>query len=376
MSINFAPENCVGPTSELAGKSESCGGCPNQQLCRSGEAKAMLEQNDSAVKEVRARLQSVKHKVLILSGKGGVGKSTVTTQLAWLLSSLGATVGVCDVDICGPSIPHMLGVANHDVHPSSLGWEPVAANEHLSVMSVAFLLDSPNDAVIWRGPRKNGLIKQFLGEVNWGELDFLFIDSPPGTSDEHLAVNTYLSQCAIDGALVVTTPQAISLLDVRKEITFCHRTKIPVLGLVENMAGFVCNSCGERSRLYAPTVDSVHRVSQELSAPVMGNIPLDPDLMASCDLGEPCHLKFPTAPCIPYLCQLVKELLNCSPELRATAEQLDLNSALDEMLEIYHQQTAQQAAQRALDQAAASHILCHQPTQQQPAANNGAMEDA
>lgn len=333
--VNFAPENCVGPTSDLAGKSEGCGGCPNQSLCKSGEAKAMLEQNDTAVNEVKARLSTVKHKILILSGKGGVGKSTITTQLAWFLSSLGANVGVCDVDICGPSIPHMLGVANHDVRQSSLGWEPVYASEQLSVMSVAFLLDSVNDAVIWRGPRKNGLIKQFLGEVNWGELDFLLIDSPPGTSDEHLAVNTYLSQCDIDGAVIVSTPQAIALLDVRKEITFCHRTKIPVLGLVQNMAGFSCSSCGIKSRLFAPTTDSITKVATELNVPILGDVPLDPDLMASCDIGQPYHISHPTSPSVPYLCKLVKTLLNTSPGLRETDERLQLSQSLDELIELF-----------------------------------------
>ena len=297
----------------------------------------MLEQNDSAVNEVQARLETVKHKILILSGKGGVGKSTITTQLAWFLSSLGANVGVCDVDICGPSIPHMLGVSNYDVRQSSLGWEPVYASAQLSVMSVAFLLDSINDAVIWRGPRKNGLIKQFLGEVNWGELDFLLIDSPPGTSDEHLAVNTYLSQCDIDGAVVVSTPQAIALLDVRKEITFCHRTKIPVLGLVQNMAGFSCSSCGIKSRLFAPTTDSIQKVAADLTVPLLGDVPLDPDLMASCDIGEPYHINHPTSPSVPYLCQLVKNLLSTTPKLQETDKRLGLSEALDELVQIYRQ---------------------------------------
>lgn len=340
---NFAPENCVGPTSTMAGRSDGCGGCPNQQLCKTGEAKAMLEQNDNAVTEVKVRLNSVKHKILVLSGKGGVGKSTVSSQLAWFLSSLGANVGVCDVDICGPSIPHMLGVTNHDVRQSSLGWEPVYANETLSVMSVAFLLDSVNDAVIWRGPRKNGLIKQFLAEVNWGELDFLLIDSPPGTSDEHLAVNTYLSQCAIDGAIVVTTPQAISLLDVRKELTFCQRTKIPVLGLAENMAGFACSSCGVRSRLYAPATDSIQKVAQDFSVPILGSIPLDPDLMASCDMGTPYHINYPSSPAVPFFCELLKQLLTLSPQLRATDQRLGLTESLNELIQLYKESQPQEA---------------------------------
>nr|VVW87340.1 unnamed protein product [Nymphaea colorata] len=183
-----ANEHCPGANSSAAGKESACKGCPNQSVCASGT----LEVNP-AIAVIADKLKSIKHKILVLSGKGGVGKSTVATQLALLLSQK-HEVGLLDVDICGPSVPTMLGLVGQEVHQSNAGWSPVFAGD-LAVMSIGFLLGNQNDAVIWRGPRKNGLIQQFLQEVNWGDLDYLIIDStlannaaPPGTSDEHLSL--------------------------------------------------------------------------------------------------------------------------------------------------------------------------------------------
>lgn len=222
---------CVGPQSEMAGKASSCAGCPNQGSCASGEAKV-----DPALAMVQDRMSLVKHKILILSGKGGVGKSTFSAQLAFALAQQGKQVGLLDVDICGPSIPRMLGLVGHEVHQSASGWSPVYVEDNLGVMSIGFMLPSRDDAIIWRGPRKNGLIKQFLTDVNWNELDYLIVDTPPGTSDEHISIVQYLKTSHIDGAIVVTTPQEVSMADVRKELNFCRKTGIPVLGVVENMA--------------------------------------------------------------------------------------------------------------------------------------------
>lgn len=211
--------NCVGPNSELAGKVESCSGCPNQSVCASGEAKV-----DSSIALVQNRMAQVKHKILVLSGKGGVGKSTFSAQLAFALALEGKQVGLLDIDICGPSIPRMLGLDGHEVHQSASGWSPVYVEDNLAVMSIGFMLPSKDDAVIWRGPRKNGLIKQFLTDVVWNELDYLIVDTPPGTSDEHISIVQYLKSSNIDGAVVVTTPQEISMADVRKELNFCKKT--------------------------------------------------------------------------------------------------------------------------------------------------------
>lgn len=194
---------------------------------------------------ITERLKKVKNIILVLSGKGGVGKSSVSAQLAFALASKGLEVGLLDIDICGPSIPRMLGLEGQEIHQSSSGWSPVYVDENLGVMSIGFMLSNPDDAVIWRGPRKNGLIKQFLRDVDWGELDYLVIDAPPGTSDEHISVVQFLLPCHhqygnLAGSVVVTSPQEISLIDVRKEINFCFKTGVPILGIVENMSGFTC----------------------------------------------------------------------------------------------------------------------------------------
>lgn len=221
----------------------------------------------------------IKHKILVLSGKGGVGKSTFSSQLAFALQRRGKEVGMLDIDICGPSIPKIMGcegsqsllqffsprsfrltdLPDQQIHQSNLGWEPIYVEDNLAVMSIGFLLADPNQAVIWRGPKKNSpslrfhlfltrsaMIKQFLKDVYWDELDFLVVDTPPGTSDEHLSITQYLKEANPDGAIIVTTPQEVSLLDVRKEINFCRKVGLPILGVVENMSGFVCGKCGVR----------------------------------------------------------------------------------------------------------------------------------
>lgn len=210
---------CVGPSSDEAGKADSCAGCPNQSSCASGETKV-----DNSQILIQNRMASVKHKILVLSGKGGVGKSTFAAQLAFSLALQGKQVGLLDIDICGPSVPRMLGLVGHEVHQSASGWSPVYVQDNLAVMSVGFMLPSKDDAVIWRGPRKNGLIKQFLTDVVWSELDYLIVDTPPGTSDEHISIVQYLKSCHVDGAVIVTTPQEVSMADVRKEINFCRKT--------------------------------------------------------------------------------------------------------------------------------------------------------
>lgn len=230
-----ANEECVGPANANAGKAAGCAGCPNQKICASGEGKQAGVSTESA--HIVDRMSLVKHIWLVLSGKGGVGKSTCAAQCAFTLASQGYQVGLLDVDICGPSIPRMLGLVGHEVHQSASGWSPVYVDDNLGVMSIAFMLPGADDAVIWRGPRKNGLINQFLTDVVWNELDYLIIDTPPGTSDEHITIVQSLKASKIDGAIIVTTPQEISMADVRKEINFCKKTGIPILGVIENMAG-------------------------------------------------------------------------------------------------------------------------------------------
>ncbi|KAL2766461.1 cytosolic Fe-S cluster assembly factor NUBP1 isoform 5, partial [Daubentonia madagascariensis] len=175
------PHDCPGADSAQAGRGASCQGCPNQRLCASGAGATP----DPAIEEIKEKMKTVKHKILVLSGKGGVGKSTFSAHLAH---------GLAEDE-------------NTQVHQSGSGWSPVYVEDNLGVMSVGFLLSSPDDAVIWRGPKKNGMIKQFLRDVDWGEVDYLIVDTPPGTSDEHLSVVQYLTAAHIDGAVIITTPQ-------------------------------------------------------------------------------------------------------------------------------------------------------------------------
>jgi Mrp family chromosome partitioning ATPase len=233
-------ETCVGPTSKTAGTASSCEGCPNQKECASGKFQKNGEKTEEEL-AIASRLEKCKSVILVLSGKGGVGKSTMAQAMARELSEgegNGCKVGLLDIDICGPSVPTMTRKEGADVHRSNGGWQPVYVTENLSVMSIGFLLPNKDDSVVWRGPRKNGLIKQFLCDTEWGELDYLIVDAPPGTSDEHLSIVQYLKGGAkIDGALIVTTPQEVAMADVRKEVNFCEKTGVKVLGVVENMSG-------------------------------------------------------------------------------------------------------------------------------------------
>eukprot|EP01084_Bolivina_argentea_P174215 301771_1 len=237
--------------------------------------------------KIKIQLQNIQNIILVLSGKGGVGKSTISSQLAWSLQYYGYDVGILDIDICGPSIPRMMGVENKQVHKSQTGWSPVHAADNLSVMSTAFLLTDKNDAIIWRGPRKNGLIKQFLTDVTWNKLDFLIIDCPPGTSDEHISISQLLSHAQNDiYVLIVTTPDEISLLDVRKVITFTNKVEFKnVLGVIENMSGYMCPCCHTKADMFKPTTGGAKAACQQLKLPYLGSIPFDQLLYQCCDKG-------------------------------------------------------------------------------------------
>uniref|UniRef100_A0A671F9K1 Cytosolic Fe-S cluster assembly factor NUBP1 n=1 Tax=Rhinolophus ferrumequinum TaxID=59479 RepID=A0A671F9K1_RHIFE len=276
------PHDCPGTGSDQAGQGAACQGCPNQRLCASGVGAAP----DPAVEEIKEKMKTVKHKILVLSGKGGVGKSTFSAHLAHALAEDENTqVALLDIDICGPSIPKIMGLEGEQFLEDNLG-----------VMSVGFLLSSPDDAVIWRGPKKNGMIKQFLRDVDWGEVDYLIVDTPPGTSDEHLSAVQYLAAAHIDGAVVITTPQEVSLQDVRKEINFCHKVKVPVIGVVENMSGFICPKCKKESQIFPPTTGGAEVMCQDLKIPLLGKVPLDPHIGKSCDEGRSFLIDAPDSP--------------------------------------------------------------------------------
>ncbi|KAF8347690.1 P-loop containing nucleoside triphosphate hydrolase protein [Amanita rubescens] len=304
-----APEHCPGTESEQAGKASACAGCANQEICASGKTNGP----DPALPFIKQRMANVKRKILVLSGKGGVGKSTFTAQLGWAFAADEQTqTGIMDVDICGPSIPTILGIASEQVHSSSTGWSPVYVQDNLGVMSVGFMLPSSRDAVMWRGPKKNGLISQFLKDVDWGELDYLIIDTPPGTSDEHLSVAQYLKESGIDGAILVTTPQEVALQDVRREISFCRKVGIRILGLVENMSGFVCPSCKSESQIFKPSTGGAKALAEETGVELLGAVPLDPRIGKSADFGVSFIDEYPDSPATTaYLniIERVKEIL-------------------------------------------------------------------
>lgn len=358
-----ANEGCVGPNSEQAGKVSGCAGCPNQASCAAGKNK---DEVDPSIEHLNTRMASIKHKVLVLSGKGGVGKSTFSAQLAFSLASKGFQVGLLDVDICGPSIPRMLGLVGQEVHQSASGWSPVYVDDNLAVMSIGFMLPSSDDAVIWRGPKKNALIKQFLTDVVWNELDYLIVDTPPGTSDEHISIVQYLKSTNVDGAVVVTTPQEVSMADVRKELNFCKKTGIKVLGVVENMANIqipladnsefnvrFINSSGVdetemvrkrlkesfpeifdfslESPLFTTSAFSAQSnprlMAQSFGVPYLGSIPMDQNLTKSCENGESFVEMFPRSLAASAISGIVDQVVAATQNLKSTSETSEKASA-------------------------------------------------
>ncbi|KAM8876372.1 cytosolic Fe-S cluster assembly factor nubp2 [Synchiropus picturatus] len=254
-------------------------------------------------------LANVRHVVLVLSGKGGVGKSTITTELALALKHAGKKVGILDVDLCGPSIPRMLNVGRPDVHQCDSGWVPVYtdAEQSLALMSIGFLLEDPDDAVVWRGPKKSAMISQFVSDVAWGELDVLLVDTPPGTSDEHLAVVENLKKQKVDGAVLVTTPQGVSTGDVRREITFCKKTGVRILGIIENMSGFVCPHCSECSNIFSK--GGGEELAKLTGCPFLGAVPLDPLLTSSIEEGKDFIQAFPDSATYSSISSITQTLL-------------------------------------------------------------------
>lgn len=232
--------------------------------------------------KIGQRLERIKNRLLVFSGKGGVGKSTVAANVALALAKNGLRVGALDVDIHGPDLAKMLGVEGRKLEGSEDGIRPVRVRENLSLVSMSFLTQGPDSPVIWRGPMKMKVIEQFLGDVEWGDLDWLVIDSPPGTGDEPLSVAQFVPAT---GAVIVTTPQEVSVLDSRKAVVFAQRLQLKVLGIVENMSGFVCPHCGKTSDLFK--TGGGERAAAEMDVPFLGRIPIDPRIVVSGDAGRP-----------------------------------------------------------------------------------------
>jgi len=373
-----APVACPGTDSDQAGLASACAGCPNQAVCATTP-----KGPDPDLACIAQRLSRVRHKILVMSGKGGVGKSTFTAQLAWGFSAVAAEeeeeeaaahkrqklntrrrhrptqTAVMDLDICGPSIPTLLGLTRSNIHQSADGWQPVYVSDNLCAMSIGFLLPSQSSAVIWRGPKKNGLIKQFLLDVDWVGaldeqeeemdededdgpsnqdrsppiLDYMLIDTPPGTSDEHLSIVSFLQgpppskqqqqQKAVDevpsevagltGAILLTTPQEISLQDVRKEISFCRKMNVPILGVVENMAGFVCPACHGHSDVFYPSTGGAQTLCEELGLRFLGSVPLDPRIGRCADEGIGFVEEYPDSPASEAYRNIIEEIRKLAP---------------------------------------------------------------
>ena len=240
---------------------------------------------------VKATLNQITHKLMVMSGKGGVGKSSVSVNLATALATKGFHVGLMDVDIHGPDIPRMLGLTEDLTVNGAKRIIPARYSRKLSVVSIEALMPDKDAAIIWRGPAKHGIIRQFVGDVDWGPLDYLIIDAPPGTGDEPLTVAQLIPDAR---AVVVTTPQEVALADVRKSIHFCKQVNMDILGLVENMSGYVCPTCGDTLDIFGS--GGGERTAHAEGVPFLGRIPLDPALVSFGDRGRSIQVEAPASP--------------------------------------------------------------------------------
>lgn len=257
-----------------------CNGCASAAPDGSCSCEGECDKADAKLQKTLGR---IRHKIVVMSGKGGVGKSTVAANIAVALSLAGKKVGLLDVDVHGPSIPRLLSLKGQKPHMGDHVMEPVPWSKNLSVMSLGFLLEDDKQAVIWRGPVKMGLIKQFVEDVMWGDLDFLVVDCPPGTGDEPLSTLQTLGPTAI--AVIVTTPQGVAVDDVRRSVSFVGELGNRVLGIVENMSGFACPDCGAVHNIF--NSGGGEALAKEAGVRFLGRIPLDPEVTASGDEGFP-----------------------------------------------------------------------------------------
>lgn len=268
---------------------------------------------------LRERMEHIHEKLLVLSGKGGVGKSTVAANLATSLAAAGYRVGLLDVDIHGPSIPRLLGLENRQPGVVDGMLEPVRFNERLAVISIGFFLPDEQAPVIWRGPRKFGAIRQFLKDVIWGELDYLVVDSPPGTGDEPLAVAEMVGKPA--RAVIVTTPQELAVSDVRRCVSFCRTLELEIAGIVENMSGLTCPHCKKQIDLFKRGGGS--QLAREAGVPLLGTIPIDPAVVQNGDCGRSLLDADPSGPAVQAFATMVAALTHGtvkSPQAAGPAE--------------------------------------------------------
>ncbi len=266
------------------------------------------EEREQVKREIALKLNlgAIKKKLLILSGKGGVGKSTVSSNLAAGLSSKGYKVGLLDIDIHGPNIPNMFGLEGFAPMITDLGIMPIVYSENLKLISIGFFLEQRDTAVVWRGPIKHRMIENFLTDVRWGELDFLVVDSPPGTGDEIISIVQVLDK--VDGAIIVATPQDVALADVRRTVKFCKDAAIPMVGIVENMSGFICPHCGKTVEIFKS--GGAEKLAEAYKIPFLGRIPLDPSVVMSGDEGKPFMLFNPDSELAKAFSKIIDKVLD------------------------------------------------------------------
>ena len=279
--------------------SDSCGSKKGGS-CGSADA-AIAKQNTA----INTSLGKIKNKILVMSGKGGVGKSTVSTNLALELANRGYKVGLMDVDLHGPDICRMLNLTERmqATRESCDLLPPMQYGDNLKVISLEYMMENRDDPIIWRGPLKIQAIRQFIADMDWGELDYLIIDAPPGTGDEPLTVASTIKDAH---ALVVTTPQEVALADVRKSLNFCSHVKMQVVGLVENMSGLVCPHCRETVELFKS--GGGEQTAKDFAIPFLGRIPLDPNVVMGGDAGKPYLASDINSPAVQAFHELVNRV--------------------------------------------------------------------
>ena len=255
--------------------------------------------------QVQQNMSKIKHKILVLSNKGGVGKSSVAVNLAYSLSEKGFKVGILDADLHGPSVAKMLGFEGERLQGSPEGIIPKKVSSNLVAISMASLIEGPDMPLIWRGPLKMMALKQFLGEVKWGSLDYLVVDSPPGTGDEPLSICQLIPE--LEGGIIVTTPQEVALLDSRKCINFLKTLNIPILGIIENMSGLKCPYCGRNIDLFKS--GGGEKAAKEFNLPFLGKIPLDLNMVNSTDEGRPYLSQYKDSETAQIFNQIVELIL-------------------------------------------------------------------
>lgn len=285
-----------------------CASCAKAKSCASKGAKDCGEAQTSARDEqISSALSKITYKLFVMSGKGGVGKSSIAVNLAAALAKKGHRVGILDVDLHGPSVPRMLGLSGNLEVSAKGEVQPKAAGDNLFVVSMESLLKDPDQAVLWRGPMKTSAIRQFIGEVQWGELDYLVIDSPPGTGDEHMTVLRTIPDAL---CVVVTTPQEVSLADVRKALNFLQYAKANILGLVENMSGLICPHCAKEIALFKK--GGGEDLARKYGIEFLGAVPLDPVSVVAGDMGKPVVLMDEPSPVKQALIALAETVDRCA----------------------------------------------------------------